>query len=102
MDSPLKYDENIVKEFKLKPESELETVYKLSYARTQLEEIKKFLYRERVELLLAEGQAKSNIEILAGQAQQKIIEHRNNIKGVALSIGILEKLVEELEAAVSD
>lgn len=102
MDSPLKYDEGIVKEFGLKITSELDDVYKLNFARTQLEEIKKFLYRERIELLLAEGQVRSDIEAIAGKAGGDIANHRSNIKGIALSIGTLEKLVEELQTKVSD
>lgn len=102
MDSPLKYDEEVVKEFGLKLSSELTDTYKLNFARTQLDEIKKFLYRERIELLLAEGQAKSDTEALAAKAKSDIATHRANIKGIALSIGTLEKLVEELQSRISD
>lgn len=102
MNSPLKYDEGIVKEFGLKISSELDDIYKLNFARTQLDEIKKFLYRERVELLLAEGQAKSDVEALAAKAKSDIASHRANIKGIALSIGTLEKLVEELQSKATE
>lgn len=102
MDSPLKYDAGIVKEFGIKTVHELKNVEQLQYVRSQYDEIKKFLYRERVELILAETQAKSEVEVLAASARNKIAEHRNNIKGVVASLEALGKLVHELEAKVSD
>lgn len=102
MVDPLKYDEAIVKEFGIKDNYEMDPIYKVSFARTQLEEIKKFLWRERIELLLAEGQAQSEIEALAASAAAKVAEHRTNIKGVCLSIDILEQFVEKLSATVTD
>lgn len=102
MKSPLAYDTAVVKEFGIKPSDELEPLWKLAFARTQLEEVQKFLWRERIELLLSEGQANSDIEALAAQGKTKIAEHRTNIKGVVLSLGILEKLVEELAASTSN
>lgn len=97
MKSPLEYDESIVKEFGIKPEHEAEDEYKIGFVRGQLDEIKKFLWRERTELLMAEGQVKGDIEALAAKAQSDIAAHRSNIKGILLSIGTLNDLVKELE-----
>lgn len=102
MDSPLKYDENIVKELGIDAEVEVDAVFKLAYARTQLEEIGKFLWRERVEVILAEAQTKSDVESMAAAARSKVAEHRSNIKGIIASLRVLKKLVHELEATVAE
>lgn len=100
MTSPLKYDEAVVKELGVKAEHQLEPEAQLGYVRTQYDEIKKFLYRERVELILAETQAKSDVEALAAKARSDIASHRSNIKGVVASLSVLSELVKELEAKV--
>lgn len=101
MSSALKYDEELAKEFGIKAEHDVEDVFKLTYVRTQLDEVKKFLWRERVELQMAEGQAKSDVEALAAKARGDVATHRSNIKGILLSIGTLNELAKELEAKVS-
>lgn len=101
MKSPLKYDEDIVKEFKFSDnESEiLEPVYKIAYVRSQLEEVSKFLYRERVELILGQTQADSTDELIASRGATQVTEHRNNIKQVIKSIRVLKQLLDELQTA---
>lgn len=101
MNSPLEYDESIVKEFGIKAEHELDAVVKLNYVRSQLDEIKKFLWRERVELQLAEAQVAGGVEALIADARNKVAAHRTNLKGIIASIDVLNKLVHELEAKVS-
>jgi len=98
--SQLDYDKALVKEFSIKEKHEPEDMFKLAHARTQLDEIKKFLWRERVELLLSEAQTKSEVEALAASAKSKVAEHRSNIKNILLSIEVLDELVAELEAEV--
>lgn len=102
MDSPLKYDEKVVKEFGIKAIAELDDVAKLNYVRTQYDEIKKFLWRERVELILAETQSKTDVEALAADARSKVAQHRTSIKGIVNSLEALGKFVNELEAKVTD
>lgn len=102
MDSPLKYDEKLAKEFDIKAIDDVEGAFKLNYVRTQLDEIKKFLWRERVELQLAEAQAKTDVEALAAEARNKVASHRSNIKGVLASIRVLAELLSELEKTVSE
>lgn len=100
MDSPLKYDQAVCQEFGI--DTTISTVPELllAHVRIQFEEIQKFLNRERIELILAEAQAKSDVEVLAASAAQKIAEHRNNIKGVVASLRVLLKLKDELEASL--
>lgn len=100
--SALAYDAKIVKEFGITAADDVEDVFKLAHVRAQLQEIKKFLWRERVELQLAEAQKASDVEALAASAAGKVAEHRNNIKGVLASVRVLEELKNELEAKISD
>jgi hypothetical protein len=101
MQSPLSYDEAIKKEFNIKNEFELEPELRLGFVRTQLDEIKKFLQRERVELILAEAQAASDVEAIAAEAKTKVAAHRNTIKGIVASISILSQFVDELKDTVA-
>lgn len=100
MDSPLKYDEAIVKEFGIDKSIEIDPVYKLGFVRAQLEEIGKLLWRTRTELIMAEAQTASDIEAIAADAKTKVAAHRNTIKGVIMSLRVLVKLKDELEKVV--
>lgn len=102
MNSPLKYDENIVKEFGIEDSEVLDPVFKVAYVRSQLEEISKFLYRERIELILSETQSESSISHIAAGARVKVEEHRNNIEGVTKSIEVLKQLLDELQSAYAE
>ena len=97
--SPLEYDAKIVKEFGIDKDLDLDQVAKLGFARTQFDEIKKMLWRERVDLQLAEEQSKTEIEALAAEARNKVAAYRNNIKGYVKSLKVLKRLVDELENA---
>lgn len=101
MKSPLKYDQDRVEEFGIDDAQNevLDPVYKIAYVRSQLEEISKFLYRERVELILAETQATSDVSHIVANAKVKVEDHRNNIKGIVKSIATLKQLLNELQAA---
>lgn len=100
MDSPLQYDKGIVKEFGINSELDIDPIIQLGFVRTQFEEIQKFLMRERVELILAEAQAKSDVEAIAAEAKTKVASHRNTIKGIVASLKVLLELKSELEAAI--
>lgn len=104
MISPLKYDSDIVEEFGIDDsQSEvLDSIYKIAYVRSQLEEISKFLYRERVELILGQTQADSEDEMIASKGANQVTEKRSNIKQVVKSIKVLKDLLNELQTANSD
>lgn len=101
MDKPLKYDEGIVEEFGITGDIDLDPVIKLAYVRTQLEEITKFLWRERIDLILGETQAVSKNELVADKGRAQVTEHRSNIRQVVNSIRVLINLKDELEATIS-
>lgn len=97
MKSPLEYDAKVVKEFGISQDVELPEEVKIGFVRTQFEEIQKFLLRERVELILAEAQSKSDIEAIAAEARTKVASHRNTIKGIVVSLDTLKQLLNELQ-----
>lgn len=100
MDSPLKYDEAVKKEFGI-DKIDIEPALVLGFARGQLDEIKKFLIRERIELILAEAQAKGDVEALVAEARTKVAAHRTNIKGIVASVNVLKTFVDELSAKLT-
>lgn len=102
MASPLEYDKKVVEEFGIKASEDIEDEVKVGYVREQLDQIKKFLWRERVELQLSEAQTKSNVEAFAAKARGDIAAHRSNLKGIVASIRVLTELLGELEHKVSD
>lgn len=103
MFSPLKVDAETVKEFKIGSEADVDDVVKLGYCRTQLEEIKKALWRERTDLVIAQFQAENaeddNIKI---QHQQKVAEKRMLIKQFVRSVEVFDAFVKELAPKVTD
>jgi hypothetical protein len=102
MVSPLEYDKKVVEEFGIKASEDVEDEVKVGYVREQLDQIRKFLWRERVELQLSEAQATSDVEALAAKAKAEVAGHRSNLKGIVASIRVLTELLHELEAKVSD
>lgn len=102
MDSPLKYDDNTVKEFNIDKSAELEPEMKLGYVRTQLDEIKKAAYRVRVDLIIAQYQTESATDPnIQTQHQTKVNEQKVLLKQFNTSLVILNKLVGELEDSIS-
>lgn len=97
MDSPLKYDKGIVKEFKITQDVDSES--QTGFVRSQLDQIKSALYRERVELIISQAQVDlAEDPIIKNQHQGKLDEHRLLIKQFVRSIDVLSVLLNELEA----
>ena len=98
MKSALDYDKKIKEEFGIDEVVEQDEVFKIAHVRSQLEEIKKFLWRERVELLLGESQVESTDELVSGKGRSQVTEKRSNIKQIVRTIKVLDGLLRELEA----
>lgn len=97
MKSPLEYDQKVKKEFGIDDSLEMDFDQTLGFVRAQYDEIKKFLLRERVELILSEAQADSDIEALAAEAKNKVASHRQTIKGIVSSLRVLGNFITDLE-----
>ena len=104
MKSPLSVDQDLVKEYKIPKELDLEDMFKLSYVRSQLDEMKKALFRYRVDAILSDlliDQAKKDDK---PEMESKFRENLSNnkvlVRQFSQSIQIMEKFKNELEAAV--
>lgn len=96
MKSPLEYDGKIVKEYGIT--NDVDQDAKIGFVRTQLDQIKSALYRERVDLVVSETQVEqAEDDIMRNQHQGKVGEHRLMIKQFNRTIDVLGVLLEELE-----
>lgn len=97
MKSPLKFDQETKKEFGIKDEFDLDPTSKLAFARTQRDEIIKVLWRERIDLMVAQAQVDSAAdETMKGNHQNKVTEKRLLITQFVRSLNTLTVLVDEL------
>jgi len=102
--SPLQTDKELVKEFGISEAAELAPNFKLGYVRTQIDEFKKVLWRNRVdalisEYLIAKAKADKN-DALEGRFRENLSRYRNDIKQLSQSIDFMESLKNELEGLV--
>lgn len=96
MKSPLAYDNELVKKYEI--DNDVEHEAKIGFVRSQLDQIKQALYRERVELIISEVQVeKAEDDIIRNQHQGKVGEHKLLIRQFVRSIGVLTELLDELE-----
>ena len=104
MKSPLKIDQEFVKEFKISDGAELEGMFKLAYVRSQLDEMKKALFRYRVDAiisdLLIEQAKKDDKPEMESKFRENLSNNKVLIRQFSQSINIVETLKNELETAV--
>lgn len=102
MKSPLSADKELLAEFDIAEESDLELVQKVGYVRAQIDEFKKAMYRNRVDALISmdleERATKAKDELLANKARENLTNYRNFIKQTSGALKFLEHLLNELEA----
>lgn len=103
MSSPLKSDQVTVKEFDIDESVDVGVEFKIGFARTQCDEIKKALWRERCDLLVAQYQVEQadddNIKV---QHQSKVAEKKMLIKQFVRTVKVYNELISELEADVTE
>lgn len=90
------YDE-IAKEFAIDASIVPDDEFKLQFAQAQFDEIKKIIWRESVDYLIAYELASSKDEVVKVNAQAKVTEKRANIRQFALALKTYQKLIKELE-----
>lgn len=104
MKSVLQADKDLAKEFGIKPESDLDPRFQLSYLRAQIDEFKKAMYRNRVDALismdLAERAKTDKDEALENKARENLANYRNFIKQTTGALTLLEQYISELEPTV--
>jgi len=102
--TPLEIDNKVCEEFGITGDIDAEELIKHSYVKTQLDEIRKALYRQRIDHILAVNQLKlaqdnKESEAVLSQYQAKVSEYRHNIRQFTASVKTLIELVDELESA---
>lgn len=104
MKSPSTIDQELVKEYKVGKEAELEDMFKLSYVRSQLDEMKKALFRYRVDAILSdcliEQAKKDDKPEMESKFRENLSNNKVLVRQFAQSISIMEQFKNELEAAI--
>lgn len=98
MSSPLDIYSQLVEEFNITHEIELDAEFKKTFVISQLEEIKKVLWRESVDYIISTKLSEDSDEIVAQAGQTKKTEKRSNIKQFVKALSAYQELVAELEA----
>ena len=97
MATPLETYELLKKEFNIVPELELDDEFKKTFVLSQVEEIKKVLWRECVDFVISSKLSEDADEIVASAGQSKKTEKKNNIKQFVKALGAYNELITELE-----
>lgn len=101
MKSPLEFDTKTVKDFDIT--NDVEPEFKLNFARAQKDEIQKALWRERIDLMIAQYQVDTaDDDNVKTQHQAKVNEKKMLIKQFVRSVSVLTVLVSELEQSLSN
>jgi hypothetical protein len=90
------YDE-LVTEFGITPEIELDAEFKKTFVKSQVDEIKKVLWRECVDYIISSMMAEDKDEVVATAGASKKAEKKNNIKQFVKALSSYELLVADLE-----
>lgn len=97
MATPLETYESLKKEFNIVPEIELDDEFKKTFVQSQVEEIKKVLWRECVDFMISSKLAEDKDEIVANAGQSKKTEKKTNIKQFVRALNAYSELISELE-----
>lgn len=89
---------DLKEEFNITEEMELDTEFRTVFVKNQVDEIKKILWREIVDYIIAQNMAKSEDEAVRTAGTTKVNEKRVNIRQFAKALKTYNELVAELEA----
>lgn len=85
-------------EFNITEDMELDAEFRKVFVQNQVEEIKKILWREIVDFIIADHMSKSDDETVAVAGNTKKTEKRSNIKQFSRALKAYNELIAELEA----
>jgi hypothetical protein len=85
-------------EFNITEDMELDSEFRKVFVQNQVEEIRKILWREVVDYIIADHMAKSDDESVSVAGNTKKTEKRSNIKQFARALKAYNELIAELEA----
>lgn len=98
MKSPLTIDQGVVSEFGITEDIDLPKMHKIAYVKAQIDEMKKMLFRERVDIILSTKLTENENEGLSTQGRTKLLEKRTNTRQFAQALEVLNGYLKELEA----
>ena len=88
----------LVEEFNITSDMELDGEFRTMFVKNQVEEIKKILWREVVDYIIAQNMSESDDETVATAGNTKKTEKRSNIKQFARALKAYNEFIVELEA----
>jgi len=88
----------LIEEFNITENMELDSEFRTVFVKNQFDEIKKILWREVVDYIIAQNMSESDDETVAQAGSTKKTEKRSNIKQFARALRAYNELVAELEA----
>lgn len=97
--TPLEIDQIITKEFGITPDIDISVDQKLLFIKTQIDEIQRVLWRERVDIVLSTELVNSGDEALAEKGRQTRHEKRHNAKQFTRAIKTLIQYHDQLEGS---
>lgn len=95
--SPSEVDKAIVEEFKITDDIELSPQEKAQFVKSQVDQYKQVIWRERVETMICQSQMLSDDKAIAQEAGTKNLQHQAMIKQFATAIRTLTTLLKEME-----
>lgn len=84
-------------EFNITEDMELDAEFRKVFVQNQVEEIKKILWREIVDFIIADSMSKSEDETVSVAGNTKKTEKRSNIKQFTKALKAYNELIAELE-----
>jgi hypothetical protein len=85
-------------EFNITEDMELDTEFRTVFVKNQVDEIKKILWREIVDYIIAQNMMQSDDETVRTAGTTKVNEKRVNIRQFSKALKAYSELIAELEA----
>jgi len=98
MKSPLAFDKETVKKYKIPKEAELHPRQKLAYLEEQLNQLKSMQWRSRVDMVHATRLSESENEVLKNKGLQQLGTHANEVDQFSGAISMISLFIDELRA----
>jgi hypothetical protein len=96
--SLIKILDDLKKDFAIDEKMMLDKEYQVAFVASQEEEIKKILWREIVDYIIASEMAKSDDDTIAMAGQTKLNEKRTNVRQFSKALKVYREFIAELEA----
>lgn len=95
----LDIDKDACEKFGINERSDLEIAHKIAFVQAQIEEMKRVLWRNRIDLMISVNLSKDDNEMLAAKGQENVTRYKNDIKNFVIALNALNELLDELKEA---